>query len=170
MLPQVTIIGVHPFDVNAKALLLHLDRRIELDQAGGFFDGKIVIEIDKEIFRLCSKELTEGMGLVNHSAICTSLNDMFEEIGTIFKLFLAKAESFCKHYSLKDANVVVVPSGADLIFSRLGLIIAPEDAVQLYLQLASPMMETRQHHECQEVFHDNLISELQCLLVSWFPP
>ena len=95
---------------------------------------------------------------------------MFEEIRTIFKLFLSRAESFCKYYSLKDVNVVVVTSGADMNFSRLGLMIAPEDAAQLYLQLANPMMETRQHQERHEVFYDNLISELHCLVVSWFPP
>ncbi|XP_047955430.1 threonine dehydratase 1 biosynthetic, chloroplastic [Salvia hispanica] len=123
--PEVKIIGVEPFDANAMALSLHHDRRVMLDQVGGFADGVAVKVVGEETFRLC-RELIDGVVLVGRDAICASIKDMFEEKRSILEpagaLALAGAEAYCKYYGLKDANVVAITSGANMNFDRLRLV------------------------------------------------
>ncbi|KAL1541343.1 Threonine dehydratase biosynthetic, chloroplastic [Salvia divinorum] len=123
--PEVKIIGVEPFDANAMALSLHNDRRVMLDQVGGFADGVAVKVVGEETFRLC-RELIDGVVLVGRDAICASIKDMFEEKRSILEpagaLALAGAEAYCKYYGLKDANVVAITSGANMNFDRLRLV------------------------------------------------
>ncbi|KAH6797641.1 L-O-methylthreonine resistant 1 [Perilla frutescens var. hirtella] len=123
--PEVKIIGVEPFDANAMALSLRHDRRVMLDQVGGFADGVAVKVVGEETFRLC-RELIDGIVLVGRDAICASIKDMFEEKRSILEpagaLALAGAEAYCKYYGLKDANVVAITSGANMNFDRLRLV------------------------------------------------
>ncbi|XP_042034945.1 uncharacterized protein LOC121781272 [Salvia splendens] len=161
---QVKIIGVEPFNANVMLSTLHLDRGVELNQAGGFVAKGAVMELDEEIFHLCSKDLTEGMRLVSRSIICASIKNIFKEIWSILILPVVGAKTYCVYYGLMGANGVVVISGADLNFCGLRLMIAPADVVQLYGQLPSLGIELL------EVFHGCQISELDRLLVSWFPP
>ncbi|KAI3696712.1 hypothetical protein L6452_29212 [Arctium lappa] len=123
--PKVRIIGVEPADANAMALSLHHGQRIMLDQVGRFADGVAVKEVGVETFRLC-RELIDGVVLVSRDAICASIKDMFEEKRSILEpagaLALAGAEAYCHYYNLKDANIVVITSGANINFERLRLV------------------------------------------------
>ncbi|VFQ75050.1 unnamed protein product [Cuscuta campestris] len=121
--PDVKIIGVEPNNANAMALSLHHGRRIMLDQVGGFADGVAVKVVGEETFRLC-RDLIDGVVFVSRDAICASIRDMFEERRSILEpagaLALAGAEAYCKHYNQKDQNIVVIASGANMNFDRLG--------------------------------------------------
>ncbi|RAL51670.1 hypothetical protein DM860_010388 [Cuscuta australis] len=121
--PDVKIIGVEPNNANAMALSLHHGRRIMLDQVGGFADGVAVKAVGEETFRLC-RDLIDGVVFVSRDAICASIRDMFEERRSILEpagaLALAGAEAYCKHYNQKDQNIVVIASGANMNFDRLG--------------------------------------------------
>ncbi|KAJ9559011.1 hypothetical protein OSB04_013625 [Centaurea solstitialis] len=123
--PKVRIIGVEPADANAMALSLHHGQRIMLDQVGRFADGVAVKEVGVETFRLC-RELIDGVVLVSRDAICASIKDMFEEKRSILEpagaLALAGAEAYCNYYNLKDENIVVITSGANINFERLRLV------------------------------------------------
>ena len=111
-----------------------------------------------------------GMDLVSRSAICAPREDMYEEIRSILKLSLAGAEAYCKYYGLTGPTVVAMISGADMNFSKLRLVIALACVGKLYWQLSSHGMETHAHQELLEVFLDSKVSELERLLISWFPP
>ncbi|RAL51672.1 hypothetical protein DM860_010390 [Cuscuta australis] len=121
--PDVKIIGVEPNNANAMALSLHHGHRIMLDQVGGFADGVAVKAVGEETFRLC-RDLIDGVVFVTRDAICASIKDMFEEKRSILEpagaLALAGAEAYCKHYNQKDQNIVVIASGANMNFDRLG--------------------------------------------------
>ncbi|KMT06426.1 hypothetical protein BVRB_7g161000 [Beta vulgaris subsp. vulgaris] len=123
--PEVKIIGVEPSDANAMALSLHHGQRIMLDKVGGFADGVAVKVVGEETFRIC-KELIDGVVLVNRDAICASIKNMFEEKRSILEpagaLALAGAEAYCKYYGIKNQNVVVITSGANMNFDRLRLV------------------------------------------------
>ncbi|KAH9621982.1 hypothetical protein KSS87_022231 [Heliosperma pusillum] len=123
--PEVKIIGVEPFDANAMALSLHHGERITLDKVGGFADGVAVKVVGEETFRIC-EELVDGVVLVNRDAICASIKNMFEEKRSILEpagaLALAGAEAYCKYYGIKDENIVVITSGANMNFDRLRLV------------------------------------------------
>ncbi|EPS59945.1 chloroplast threonine deaminase 1, partial [Genlisea aurea] len=123
--PEVKIIGVEPFDANAMTLSLHHDRRVALDNVGGFADGVAVKVVGEETFRLC-RELVDGVVLVSRDAICASIKDMFEEKRSILEpagaLALAGAEAYCKYYGVKGKNIVAVTSGANMNFDRLRLV------------------------------------------------
>ncbi|KAL9269022.1 Threonine dehydratase 1 biosynthetic, chloroplastic-like protein [Drosera capensis] len=123
--PKVKVIGVEPSDANSMALSLHHGQRVMLDKVGGFADGVAVKVVGEENFRLC-RELIDGVVLVKRDAICASIKDMFEEKRSILEpagaLALAGAEAYCKYYSLKDENVVVVTSGANMNFDKLKLV------------------------------------------------
>nr|WKJ88505.1 threonine dehydratase [Amaranthus hypochondriacus]WLW26940.1 threonine dehydratase [Amaranthus hypochondriacus] len=110
--PEVKIIGVEPSDANAMALSLHHGQRIMLDKVGGFADGVAVKVVGEEPFRIC-KELIDGVVLVNRDAICASIKGA---------LALAGAEAYCKYYGIKNENVVVITSGANMNFDRLRLV------------------------------------------------
>lgn len=84
--PDVKIIGVEPFDANAMALSLFHDRRVMLDQVGGFADGVAVKVVGEENFRLC-RELIDGVVLVGRDAICASIK----------VVVFAKKNSYIKH-------------------------------------------------------------------------
>ncbi|VFQ93823.1 unnamed protein product [Cuscuta campestris] len=128
--PDVKIIGVEPNNANAMALSLHHGRRIMLDRVGGFADGVAVKVVGEETFRLC-RHLIDGVVLVTRDAICASIKDMFEERRSILEpagaLALAGAEAYCKHYNQKYQNIVVVASGANMNFDRLGQILVVDN-------------------------------------------
>ncbi|KAL9260196.1 Threonine dehydratase 1 biosynthetic, chloroplastic-like protein, partial [Drosera capensis] len=121
----VRVIGVEPSDANAMALSLHHGQRVMLEKVGGFADGVAVKVVGEETFRIC-RELIDGVVLVSRDAICASIKDMFEEKRSILEpagaLALAGAEAYCKYYGLKDENIVVVTSGANMNFDRLRLV------------------------------------------------
>ncbi|XVF76319.1 hypothetical protein PTKIN_Ptkin13bG0256900 [Pterospermum kingtungense] len=123
--PEVKIIGVEPMDANAMALSLHHGERVMLDKVGGFADGVAVKEVGEETFRIC-RELVDGVVLVSRDAICASIKDMFEEKRSILEpagaLALAGAEAYCKYYSLKGKNIVVITSGANMNFDKLRVV------------------------------------------------
>ncbi|KAK2643512.1 hypothetical protein Ddye_025275 [Dipteronia dyeriana] len=120
--PEVKIIGVEPYDANAMALSLHHGKRVKLSRVGGFADGVAVKVVGEETFRLCN-DLIDGVVLVSRDTICASIKDMFEENRGILEpagaLAIAGAEAYCKHYGLKDENIVVITSGANMNFDRL---------------------------------------------------
>ena len=73
---QVKIIGVEPVDANAMALSLHHGKRIVLNQVGGFADGVAVKMVGEETFRV-SRNLLDGVVLVNRDSICAAIKVMF---------------------------------------------------------------------------------------------
>lgn len=123
--PEVKIIGVEPSDANAMALSLHHGERIVLEQVGGFADGVAVKMVGEETFRL-SRNLIDGVVLVNRDSICAAIKDMFEETRSILEpagaLAIAGAKAYCKHYGIKDEAVVAISSGANMNFDRLRVV------------------------------------------------
>ncbi|VFQ76529.1 unnamed protein product [Cuscuta campestris] len=121
--PDMKIIRVEPNNVNAMALSLHHGHHGLLDQVGGFADGVAVKVVGEETFCLC-RHLIDGVLFVTRDAICASIKDIFEEKRSILEpagaLALAGAEAYYKHYNQKDQNIVVIASGANMNFDRLG--------------------------------------------------
>ena len=123
--PEVKIIGVEPVDANAMALSLHHGKRIILNQVGGFADGVAVKMVGEETFRV-SRNLLDGVVLVNRDSICAAIKDMFEETRSILEpagaLSLAGAKAYCQYYGLKDEAIVAITSGANMNFDRLRVV------------------------------------------------
>ncbi|KAG0602599.1 hypothetical protein M758_10G026100 [Ceratodon purpureus] len=123
--PEVKIIGVEPVDANAMALSLHHGKRIVLNQVGGFADGVAVKMVGEETFRV-SRNLLDGVVLVNRDAICAAIKDMFEETRSILEpagaLALAGAKAYCRYYGIKDEAMVAITSGANMNFDRLRVV------------------------------------------------
>lgn len=116
---------MEPVDANAMALSLHHGKRIVLEQVGGFADGVAVKMVGEETFRL-SRNLIDGVVLVNRDSICAAIKDMFEETRSILEpagaLALAGAKAYCQYYGIKDEAMVAITSGANMNFDRLRVV------------------------------------------------
>ncbi|CAK9320123.1 unnamed protein product [Citrullus colocynthis] len=123
--PEVKIIGVEPNDANSMASALHNDQVVKLEKVGTFADGVAVKQVGDENFRI-SRELIDGIVLVDKDAISASIKEMFEDTRSILEpagaLSIAGAKAYCKYNNITGVNIVAVTSGANMNFDQLGSI------------------------------------------------
>ncbi|KAA0025315.1 threonine dehydratase biosynthetic [Cucumis melo var. makuwa] len=88
-------------------------------------DGVAVKQVGDENFRI-SRELIDGIVLVDKDAIAAGIKDMFEDTRSILEpagaVSIAGAKAYCKYNNIKGVNIVAVRSGANMNFDQLGSI------------------------------------------------
>jgi threonine dehydratase len=120
--PQIKVIGVEPVDAAAMYRSLKAGRRVTLDQVGLFADGVAVRRVGAETFRLC-RELVDEVILVDTSAICAAIKDVFEDTRAVLEpagaLAIAGAKLWVEKKGVRGKTLVAVASGANVNFDRL---------------------------------------------------
>ncbi len=120
--PAIKIIGVEPVDADAMHRSLKAGRRIKLEQVGLFADGVAVKEVGRETFRIC-RELVDEVILVDTSAICAAIKDVFEDTRTVLEpagaLAIAGAKAWVERTGVRGKTLVAVACGANMNFERL---------------------------------------------------
>lgn len=137
--PGIKVIGVEPSGANAMAQSLALGERVILSRVDAFADGVAVKQVGAETFRL-SRELLDGVVLVDNAAISTAIKDVFNETRSILEpsgaVAVAGAKAYLKHYGLKNQMVVAVTSGANMNFDRLRQVADLADVGEVEAMLA----------------------------------
>ncbi len=120
--PEVKIIGVEPEDAPSMHAAMNAGRRVVLDQVGIFADGVAVRQIGKETFRLARKSVDEVI-LVTTDEICGAIKDIFDDTRSISEpagaLALAGMKKYIEREGVKNKNLIVINSGANINFDRL---------------------------------------------------
>ena len=120
--PRVKVIGVEPDDAASMYESLRAGKRVTLDRVGVFADGVSVRRVGEETFALARRYVDEIV-LVDTDAICSAIQDIFEDTRSIQEPAGALAVAGIKHYvarsGLRDARLVAINSGANMNFDRL---------------------------------------------------
>ncbi len=123
--PEVRIIGVEPDDSDAMTRSLAAGRRVVLDHVGRFADGVAVRQVGEHTFALCRQHLDETL-TVTTDEICAAIKDAFEETRTVLEpsgaVALAGLKRAAERGALAPGAAVVVTSGANMNFTRLGYV------------------------------------------------
>jgi threonine dehydratase len=120
--PRVRIVGVEPVDAAAMFESLRKGQRVTLDRVGLFADGVAVRRVGEETFALAKRYVDEVV-LVDNDAICSAIQDVFEETRAILEPAGALAVAGVKHYVARGApagqRYIAICSGANMNFDRL---------------------------------------------------
>jgi threonine dehydratase len=123
--PEVRIVGVEPDDSDAMTRSLAAGRRIVLDHVGTFADGVAVRQVGVHTFELCRRYVDETL-TVTTDEICAGIKDAFEETRTLLEpsgaVALAGLKRLAEAGTLAPGAVVVIASGANMNFTRLGYV------------------------------------------------
>jgi threonine dehydratase len=123
--PNCNIIGVEPIDSNVMNRSLKEGKIAELKSVGIFADGVAVKVPGDNTYELCSKYVDEMM-TVSTDEICAAIKNIYEDSRSIVEpagaLAMAGATRFIEKNSLKNKNIVVINSGANMTFERLQFI------------------------------------------------
>ncbi len=123
--PDVRIVGVEPDDSDAMTRSLAAGERIVLDHVGRFADGVAVRQVGALTFDLCRRHLDATM-TVTTDEICAAIKDAFEETRTVLEpsgaVALAGMKRAAEDGTLAAGAVVVIASGANMNFTRLGYV------------------------------------------------
>lgn len=142
--PSIKVIGVEPVGANAMAQSLALGQRVVLSRVDAFADGVAVKQVGAETFRL-SKELLDGVVLVDNTSISAAIKDVFNETRSILEpsgaVAVAGAKAYLKHYRLSGQRIVAVTSGANMNFERLRVVADLADAAEDEAMLAVTLPE-----------------------------
>ncbi len=123
--PEVRIIGVEPDDSDAMTRSLAAGERVVLDHVGRFADGVAVRQVGALTFELCRRHLDATL-TVTTDEICAAIKDVFEETRTVLEpsgaVALAGMKRAFEEQTLADGATVVIASGANMNFTRLGYV------------------------------------------------
>jgi threonine dehydratase len=123
--PEVRIVGVEPDDSDAMTRSLAAGRRIVLEHVGTFADGVAVRQVGVHTFELCRRYVDETL-TVGTDEICAAIKDAFEETRTVLEpsgaVALAGLKRLAERGALPPGAVVVIASGANMNFTRLGYV------------------------------------------------
>lgn len=121
--PKVKIIGVEPDDAACMKAALEADRRVVLKTVGQFADGVAVKQVGKEPFRLARLYVDEVI-TANVDEISAAVRDIFQENRSVAEpagaLALAGLKNHVAQKGLSGKTLVVIESGANVNFDRLG--------------------------------------------------
>jgi threonine dehydratase len=121
LMPQVTIVGVEPFEADAMYRSLAAGRRVVLDQVGIFADGVAVREVGVNTFTLAQQTVDEVVRVTNDE-ICAAIKDVFDDTRTIMEPAGALAVAGLKTWTAEKrpaGKLAAVLSGANMNFDRL---------------------------------------------------
>ncbi|KAI0560393.1 Threonine ammonia-lyase [Gracilaria domingensis] len=120
--PEISIIGVEPYDASAMHDSILAEKRIRLKRIGTFADGVAVAEVGRETFRLCA-ELVDEVVLVSTDEICAAIKDVFEDTRSILEpagaLAVAGAKAYVQREGVQNKKFAVIASGANTNFDNL---------------------------------------------------
>jgi len=123
--PEVRIVGVEPDDSDAMTRSIAAGERIVLEHVGRFADGVAVRQVGALTFDLCRRHL-DATVTVSTDEICAAIKDVFEETRTVLEPSGAVAVAGMKRAfeggTLADGAIVVIASGANMNFTRLGYV------------------------------------------------
>jgi threonine dehydratase len=123
--PHVQVWGVQPHDSDAMARSLRAGTRVVLDHVGLFADGVTVKQVGEHTFPLCQRYL-DGILTVGVDEICAAIRDVFQDTRSVLEpagaLSIAGMKQAAWAGTLPPGPVVVVASGANMNFARLGYV------------------------------------------------
>jgi len=120
--PEIKIIGVEAEDSACLKVALEKNERVVLEQVGLFADGTAVRQIGEEPFRIARKTVDEVI-TVDSDELCAAINDIFDDTRSIAEpsgaLAVAGAKKYIAREDIRDEQLVVIDSGANINFDRL---------------------------------------------------
>ena len=120
--PDVSVIGVEPFESDAMYQSLAAGRRVRLDHVGIFADGVAVREVGEVTFPLVRDTVDEIVRVTNDE-VCAAIKDIFDDTRTVTEpagaLAVAGLKAWVERGSVRDRSLVAVLSGANMNFDRL---------------------------------------------------
>ncbi len=123
--PHVQVWGVQPHDSNAMARSLEVGARVVLDHVGLFADGVTPKQVGEYTFPLCQRYL-DGVLTVGVDEMCAAIRDVFQDTRSVLEpagaLSIAGMKQAARAGTLPPGPVVVVASGANMNFARLGYV------------------------------------------------
>ena len=135
------IIGVESTEANAMTQSIQQNKRVLLNNIGTFADGIAVKQIGKIPFEIC-KHTGIQMINVDNDEICTSIRDLYNMTRNIMEPAGAVAMAGCKSYiennNIKNKNIVVISSGANMDFNRLRYISERSDHNEYTFKIEIP--------------------------------
>ena len=123
--PDVSVIGVEPFESDVMYQSLAAGRRVRLDHVGIFADGVAVREVGEVTFPLVRDTVDEIVRVTNDE-VCAAIKDIFDDTRTVVEpagaLAVAGLKAWVERGSVRDQSLVAVLSGANMNFDRLGFV------------------------------------------------
>ena len=120
--PNSKIIGVESEDAPTLYTSMKNGEPTTLNQVGLFVDGCAVKRIGNETFKISSKYVDDVV-LVSIDETCAAIKDIYEDTRIMSEpagaLSVAGMKKFILENDIKDKNILVVNSGANLNFDRL---------------------------------------------------
>lgn len=120
--PEICIIGVEPDEAPCMHNALVAGERVILERIGIFADGAAVRQAGEEPFRII-KDVVNEIILTNVDEICAAVKDIFEDTRSIPEpagaLALAGMKKYIERTNIKNKELVVICSGANVNFDRL---------------------------------------------------
>ena len=120
--PDVTVIGVEPFEADAMYRSLEAGRRVVLDRVGIFADGVAVREVGVLTFPIVQANVAEVIR-VSNDEICAAIKDVFDDTRSLMEpagaLAVAGLRAWVARTGTAGRNLVAVLSGANMNFDRL---------------------------------------------------
>jgi threonine dehydratase len=120
--PEITIVGVEPYEADAMYRSLEAGRRVVLDQVGIFADGVAVREVGQLTFPIVQATVEEIVR-VSNDEICAAIKDIFDDTRSIMEpagaLAVAGLRAWVERTGTKGARLAAILSGANMNFDRL---------------------------------------------------
>jgi threonine dehydratase len=120
--PEVKVIGVEPFEADAMYRSLAAGRRIRLEHVGIFADGVAVREVGERTFPIARESVDEIVRVTNDE-VCAAIKDVFDDTRSVMEpagaLGVAGLKTWVEREGVRDEQLVVVLSGANMNFDRL---------------------------------------------------
>jgi threonine dehydratase len=120
--PEVKVIGVEPFEADAMYRSLAAGRRIRLEHVGIFADGVAVREVGERTFPIVRESVDEIVRVTNDE-VCAAIKDVFDDTRSVMEpagaLGVAGLKTWVEREGVRDEQLVVVLSGANMNFDRL---------------------------------------------------
>lgn len=120
--PEVKVIGVEPFEADAMYQSREAGRRVRLDHVGIFADGVAVREVGERTFPIVRDAVDEIVRVTNDE-VCAAIKDVFDDTRSVMEpagaLGVAGLKTWVARHGVRDRQLVVVLSGANMNFDRL---------------------------------------------------
>ncbi len=123
--PEIKIIGVESDDAASMQAALAAQQRVTLPQVGLFADGTAVKQVGEHTFEL-AKHYVDEVITVSTDELCAAIKETFDATRAIAEpsgaLALAGAKKYIAERNCTNRHFVVINSGANMNFDRLGYV------------------------------------------------
>ncbi|MCG6920750.1 MAG: threonine ammonia-lyase, biosynthetic [Acidobacteria bacterium] len=122
LMPQVTIIGVEPWEADAMYRSLEAGERVRLERVGLFADGVAVRQVGVHTFEW-ARRAVDSVVRVTNDEICAAIKDVFDETRSVMEpagaLSVAGLKAWAETEGGGRRRLVAILSGANMNFDRL---------------------------------------------------